>query len=96
MLLGKVVGNVWATQKQETLEGLRFLLVQPANQTLDSKSDLIVAADPIGAGIGEWVIVAFGRAARNTIGRGHGIAYQTAVVAIVDKFTLGDKDYEVS
>lgn len=94
MLLGKVVGTLWATKKQETLEGLRFLLIQPLNFHLNSQSDLIVAADPIGAGEGEIVVVAFGRAARNTIGRGHDIAYQTAVVAIVDKFTLGDREYD--
>lgn len=93
MLIGKVVGNLWATQKEDTLAGLRFLLVQPINKTLDSQSDLVVAADTIGAGVGEIVVVAFGKAARNTIGRGHDIAYQTAVVAIVDKFTLDEKDY---
>lgn len=94
MLLGKVVGTVWATKKQETLEGLRFLIVQPYNKDLNSQSDLIVAADPLGAGEGELVLVAFGRAARTTIGRGHEVAYQSAVVAIVDKFTLGEEEFE--
>ncbi|RME03641.1 MAG: ethanolamine utilization protein EutN [Planctomycetota bacterium] len=93
MLLAKVIGNLWATKKQSSLQGLRFLIVQPINRHFNSTSDLIVAADPIGAGVGEYVIVAFGRAARTTIGRGHEIAYQTAIVGIVDKFTIEDKEY---
>ena len=43
-----------------------------------------MVADPIGAGIGERVIVVFGRAARHVIGQGHDIAIQTAIAAIVD------------
>ena len=96
MLVGKVVGQLWATKKEPTLLGLRFLLVQPLCRSGESNSDLIVAADPIGAGEGEYVVVAFGRAARNTIGRGHDIAYQTAVVAIVDKFTIDDQEFEAT
>ena len=84
MLVGTVVGNVWSTVKDPTLEGLRFLVVQPF--TLKGESaETLVAADPIGAGIGERVLVAFGRAARHAIGRGHDIGFQTAVVGIVDR-----------
>jgi ethanolamine utilization protein EutN len=88
MLVGRVVGQVWATKKQETLEGLRFLLVRPLALSGDAAGEPVVAADVVGAGIGETVIVAFGRAARNTIGRGQDIAYQVAVVGIVDEIEL--------
>ncbi|MFG0319832.1 MAG: EutN/CcmL family microcompartment protein [Planctomycetota bacterium JB042] len=90
MHVGKVVGNVWATKKEESLEGLRFLLVQPFTAGGPPSTEVIVAADPIGAGIGETVIVAHGRAARHAIGRGHDVGFQVAVVAIVDQWTLGD------
>jgi ethanolamine utilization protein EutN len=86
-MVGKVVGTVWSTKKQETLEGLRFLLVRPVALTGDAVGPPIVAADNIGAGIGETVIVAFGRAARTTLGN-QDIAYQTAVVGIVDEIEL--------
>jgi ethanolamine utilization protein EutN len=88
VLVGRVVGQVWATKKQETLEGVRFLLVRPVALSGDAAGQPIVAADVIGAGIGETVIVAFGRAARTTIGRGQDVAYQVAVVGIVDEIEL--------
>ena len=90
MMVGTVVGNVWSTVKDPSLEGLRFLVVRPF--TLDGKptAETIVAADPIGAGIGERVLVVFGRAARHAIGRGHDIGFQTAVSAIIDRMELED------
>jgi ethanolamine utilization protein EutN len=90
MLVGTVVGNVWATKKDPTLSGLRFLVIQPF--TLDGKpsAETIVAVDPLGAGIGERVLVVFGRAARHAIGKGHDIGFQTAVSAIIDKMELED------
>jgi ethanolamine utilization protein EutN len=90
MLIGTVVGNVWATKKDPTLSGLRFLVIQPF--TLDGKgsAETIVAVDPLGAGVGERVLVVFGRAARHAIGKGHDVGFQTAVSAIIDKMELED------
>ena len=90
MLIGTVVGNVWATRKDPTLVGVRFLVVQPF--TLDGKpsAETLVAVDPLGAGIGERVLVVFGRAARHAIGKGHDVGFQCAVSAIVDKMELQD------
>jgi len=89
MLVGTVVGKVWSTVKDPTLEGLRFLVVQPF--TLDGQTaETVVAADPLGAGIGERVLVVFGRAARHALGRGHDVGYQAAVAGIVDRMELGD------
>ena len=47
-------------------------------------------ADPLGAGIGERVLVVFGRSARHVIGKGHDIGFQCAVSAIIDKMELED------
>jgi ethanolamine utilization protein EutN len=90
MLIGTVVGNVWATKKDPTLSGLRFLVIQPF--TLDGKpsAETVIAVDPLGAGIGERVLVVFGRAARHAIGKGHDVGFQTAVSAIIDKMELDD------
>lgn len=90
MLIGTVVGNVWATKKDPTLAGLRFLVVQPYKLDGSLAAETIVAVDPLGAGIGERVLVVFGRAARHAIGKGHDIGFQTAVSAIVDKMELED------
>lgn len=88
MLVGTVVGNVWATKKDATLEGLRFLVVQPLNTSGPQSAATLVAVDPLGAGIGERVLVVFGRAARHAIGRGHDVGFQTAVAAIIDRMEL--------
>jgi len=88
MLVGTVVGQVWATRKDATLEGLRFLVVQPFTTDGKQEAETLVAADPLGAGIGERVLVVFGRAARHAIGRGHDVGFQTAVAAIIDGMEL--------
>lgn len=63
MIVGKIVGSVIATRKNDNLVGSKFLIVEPmANmQTAGSR---IVAIDNVGAGIGEIVLVALGSAAR--------------------------------
>jgi len=90
MHVGTVVGTVWATQKDETLTGLRFLVIQPFTAEGGTSAETYVAADTIGAGIGERVLVVHGRAARFLIGRGHDIGFQTAVAGIVDRVQLAD------
>jgi ethanolamine utilization protein EutN len=90
MLVGTVVGNVWATKKDATLSGLRFLVVQPLRADGGAGAETLVAVDPLGAGIGERVLVVFGRAARHAIGKGHDVGFQTAVAAIIDKLELAD------
>lgn len=88
MLIGTVVGQVWSTKKEETLSGLRFLVVQPWVRGGQPSAETIVAVDPVGADVGERVLVVFGRAARHAIGRGQEIGFQTAIVGIVDGMEL--------
>jgi ethanolamine utilization protein EutN len=90
MLVGTVVGNVWSTVKDPTLEGLRFLVVRPFTLDGEPSAETLVAADPLGAGPGERVLVVFGRAARHVIGRGQDVGFQTAVAAIIDSLELAD------
>jgi len=87
MFVGRVIGEVWASRKVETMEGFRFLLVDPletASRPGKARVGVVVAADNVGAGVGERVIVAFGRAARVALERGQDIAVEAAVVGIVD------------
>ena len=62
MLVGKVVGSVVSTRKNDKLVGCKFMIVETIAGTGDAKR--IVAVDDIGAGIGELVLVAVGSAAR--------------------------------
>lgn len=59
MIIGKVVGSVVSTRKNENLVGSKFMIVKPAEG-----GDTFVAVDNVGAGIGENVLVATGSAAR--------------------------------
>ena len=88
MLVGTVVGQVWSTKQDPSLEGLRFVVVQPWTSDGLPSAETLVAVDPLGAGTGERVLVVFGRAARHAIGRGHDIGFQTAVSAIIDGMEL--------
>jgi microcompartment protein CcmK/EutM len=68
MLLGRVVGEVWATVKDEKLEGARFLVVQQLDLQLKPQGGFVVAVDSLDAGVGEVVLVAQGSSARQTKG----------------------------
>ena len=87
MFLGRVIGEVWATKKVQDLEGKRLLVVEPLDETRDPaapKVTPVVAADPLGADVGERVVVAFGKAARVACGGDGDFAFEAAVVGIVD------------
>ena len=63
MIIGKVVGSLFSTRKSEELVGNKFMIVEPVANYGGSGTRL-VAIDIIGAGIGEYVLVAQGSAAR--------------------------------
>ncbi len=93
MFLGRVVGQVWATKKVLDLEGVRLLVVEALDERREPgapKVTPVVAADPVGAGIGEHVIVAFGKAARVACGGDGDYAFEAAIVGIVDDMDVKD------
>lgn len=93
MFLGRVVGQVWASKKSADLEGRRLLLIRPLDertQPAAPKVGPVVAADPIGADVGERVIVAFGKAARVACGGDGDFAIEAAIVGIVDDLEASD------
>ena len=82
MLIGKVVGSVVSTRKNENLVGNKFMIVElPESMELGKKK--IVAIDNIGAGVGEIVLVALGSAARIGCGMAD-TPVDAAIVGIVD------------
>jgi ethanolamine utilization protein EutN len=66
MLLGKVIGTVWSTKKDEQLVGAKFLIVRELDLQLKEKERFVVAVDSVGAGEGEVVLVATGSSSRMT------------------------------
>ena len=82
MIVGKVVGSVVSTRKSDKLIGQKFMIIEPVNH-MKSGLDRIVAIDVVGAGIGEYVLVAQGSAAR--IGCGVETAsVDAAILGIID------------
>lgn len=82
MRVGKVVGSVVSTRKSDELIGQKFMIVEPV-KSMAADGNRIIAIDIIGAGIGEYVLVAEGSAAR--IGCGLETApVDAAIVGIID------------
>ena len=66
MQLAKVVGTVVASQKEPSLEGLKLLLVRAVDEAGRETGAFLVAADAVGAGPEEIVLIASGSSARQT------------------------------
>ena len=89
MILGKVVGTVWATRKDEQLVGMTLQIVQPVDLDYTLKSGFVVAVDSVGAGVGEIVLVAQGSSARQTA-LTHNKPVDAVITAIVDKLDVSE------
>jgi len=88
MLLGKVVGTVVSTRKEEELSGLKFLLVRGMDLEGKPTSTLVVAVDSVGAGVGEVVLYASGSSARQTqVTKDRPV--DAVIMAIVDQVEVG-------
>ncbi len=85
MVVGKVVGTVVATRKNDNLIGSKFLIVEPIHKLEEGKGRF-VAVDNVGAGIGETVLVATGSAARIGCNM-ENAPIDAAIVGIVDNVT---------
>lgn len=66
MILAQVMGTVVATRKDPALMALKLLLVREVNAQFEPAGGFVVAADAVGAGEGELVLVAQGSSARLT------------------------------
>ena len=89
MLLGEVIGTVWATRKDPGLVGMKFLIVREVDLDGRALDAFVVAADAVGAGEGEVVLVAQGSSGRQTA-LTKGKAVDAVVMAIVDRLDVSD------
>ena len=88
MLIGKVIGSVVATQKDEKLEGRTLLVVQVHNQQNKPLDQYVVAVDSVQAGQGDMVLYATGSSARQTT-LTENRPCDAVVMAVVDSWDLG-------
>ncbi len=91
MLLGKVVGTLVATRKEASLEGLKFLVLRQVDIDGKEVKGSVVAADGVGAGVGEVVLYATGSAARQTTATNQRPC-DAVIMAIVDSWEVGGKE----
>jgi microcompartment protein CcmK/EutM len=91
MNLGKVVGTLVATRKEPTMEGLKFMLVKHVDPEGRETGGHVVAADAVGAGPGELVLIATGSSARQTIAT-QNRPCDAVIMAIVDSWEIGGVD----
>lgn len=87
MILGRIIGTVWATRKDENLVGAKFLIVRQLNLDYSETSNFVVAVDSVGAGVGEVVLVAIGSSARQTTFTKNK-PIDAVIMAIVDKLDI--------
>ncbi|MDF5709977.1 MAG: EutN/CcmL family microcompartment protein [Nostoc sp. S4] len=90
MQVAKVRGTVVSTQKDPSLRGVKLLLLQLVDEDGNILPQYEVAADTVGAGVDEWVLVTRGSAARQVVGNEQR-PLDAAVVAIIDTIHLADR-----
>lgn len=91
MLLGRVIGTVWATRKDEKLEGFKMLIVRAVDLDLKPLSTFVVAVDTVQAGLGELVLVTQGSSARQTK-ETNNKPVDAVVIAIVENFDFSSME----
>jgi len=88
MQIGRVIGNVWLNAKNDTLDGVKLLLVQPMSSSRAPVGRVIVAADSAGAGVGEDVFFVRGKEASFPFYPTE-VPADAAIIGIVDHWSIG-------
>jgi ethanolamine utilization protein EutN len=88
MRICTVIGHIWSTKKEPGLEGLKLMVVREKDA---AETPVFVAADLVGAGIGEEVLVVSGSTARYAIKAGDA-PVDAAIVGIIDTFETEKKN----
>ncbi len=90
MILGRVIGTVWATRKEPSLEGSKFQIVEQVGLDFKPQGNFVVAVDAVEAGVGEIVLVAQGSSGRQTnVTKDR--AVDAVIMAIVENLDLVDE-----
>jgi ethanolamine utilization protein EutN len=90
MLIGRVIGDVVATQKAPSHEGRKILMVQPLNLDDTDRGEPVLALDAVDAGTGDRVLVVTeGWCAMTAVDRDHA-PIDMAIVGVIDTITLSE------
>ncbi len=91
MLLGKVVGNLVASQKDPGVAGFKFMVVEQLDDRAKTTGGYVVAVDAVGAGEGEVVLYATGSSARQTVAT-QDRPCDAVIMAIVDSWDVEGRE----
>jgi microcompartment protein CcmK/EutM len=87
LLLARVIGTVVATRKEPSMDGLRFMVLQPVDLDGKPAGAHVVAVDAVGAGPDEMVLFATGSSARQTVATDKRPC-DAVIMAIVDNWEV--------
>ncbi len=87
MQIGKVIGKVWATVKNPSLEGRRLLIVQPLTPELEPTGKRLICTDATGAGAGELIYWCRGKEASFPF-RPDEVPTEATIVGIIDQIQV--------
>ena len=90
MKLGRIVGTVVSSTKDEKIDGLKLYVVRDLSIEMTDKASFVIAADSVGAGVGEVVLYASGSSARQTKAT-DGRPVDATVMAIVDQIDVENR-----
>jgi microcompartment protein CcmK/EutM len=90
MQIGRVIGNVVCTIKNDSLEGKKLLLVQPLNKNGKDHGKILIAIDAVGAGAGETVYWCRGREASMPWYPDQEVPTEASIVGIIDEVHLAE------
>lgn len=90
MLIGRVIGDVVATQKDASHVGRKILVVQPLNLDGSDRGEPVLALDSVDAGVGDRVLLSTeGYSAMTSVGRPNS-PIDSAVIGVIDEIELVD------
>lgn len=87
MIIGKVVGKLWSTRKDEKLNGQKFLVVRLMKNGMEESENVLVAADTVGAGSGDLVMITQGGSTRQIAGL-RDVPIDSIIVGIIDSIEM--------
>lgn len=90
MKFGKIIGRVVSTQKVESFEGLKLVLVQPLNEELKNVGTALVAVDTLSADIGQIIYYETSKEASRVIEREMNPC-DAAIMGIIDEINITER-----
>lgn len=89
MIIGEVTGNLWATRKDDNLNGFKFLVVRKLDHKGEPTNNVMIAVDSVGAGIGDQVLIVSGSSARYVLDDNKA-PIDATIVGIVDSLEISN------